>query len=136
MANKVFVDAGAWIALANRRDKYHTNAKEQYQTLLSEKRQLVTTNLVVAEAYALIRRSGGHAPAMRFLRALRQSTRLRKIYSDAALEDVAENLLDRFSDQSFSFVDAASFALMEKEEIKQAFAFDQHFITAGFVLLP
>ena len=84
MAHEVFVDAGAWIALNDRGDKFHPSAVGYYQRMLRERRLLVTTNLVIAEAYINIRRAGGHQPAMRFLDSVRQSSRLTKVYSDAA----------------------------------------------------
>jgi len=34
------------------------------------------------------------------------------------------------------FVDAVSFATMHREGVGEAFAFDRHFLTAGFTLLP
>jgi len=43
--------------------------------------------------------------------------------------------LGRFSDQRFSLTDAVSFEVMRREQISRAFAFDQHFVTAGFELL-
>jgi len=133
---EVFVDAGAWIALTDTRDKYHKAASDLYSGILSDHRVLVTTSLVVAEAYIIIRRTGGHEPALRFLRSLRESIRLRKIYSDANLEAEAEELLERFSDQDFSLADAVSFVVMGDREIEEAFAFDRHFVTAGFGVLP
>lgn len=136
MEGEVLVDAGAWIAISDSRDKHHKAAAELYKRLLVERKILVTTNLVIAEAYIVIRRTGGHVPAMRFLRSIRESARLRKVYSDAALEDEAEQFLDRFSDHDFSLADAVSFAVMKARAISDAFAFDQHFATAGFGLLP
>jgi uncharacterized protein len=136
MTGEVFTDAGAWIALNDRGDKYYPVAVEFYQRLLRERRPLVTTNLVIAEAYIAIRRAGGHQPAMRFLDSIRQSSRLLKIYSDARLETAAEELLRRYADQDFSLTDAVSFAVMQQRGITEAFAFDSHFATAGFVVTP
>ena len=136
MEREVFVDAGAWIAISDTRDKYHEPASGLYRQLLTERRILVTTNLVVAEAYIIIRRTGGHEPALRFLRSTRESVRLRKIYSDTRLEAEAEEILGKFADQDFSLADAVSFAVMQDRGIEEAFAFDQHFVTAGFRLLP
>ena len=50
---------------------------------------------------------------------------------DAAMSE----WLERFGDQRFSLTDAVTFALMRRERIKTAFAFDQDFRTAGFTLL-
>lgn len=92
MAREVFVDAGAWIATAVTPDADHQTAIEIYPRLLREARIWVTTNLVIAEAYIAIRRAGGHPMAMRFLQSLHRSSRLLRIYSDAALEEQAEEI--------------------------------------------
>lgn len=136
MAHEVLVDAGAWIALNDRGDRFHPSAVEYYQRLLRERRLLVTTNLVIAEAYINIRRAGGYQPAMRFLDSMRQSSRLTKVYADAGLEAEAEKLLRRYADQDFSFTDAVSFAVMQQRGITEAFGFDRHFATVGFLVLP
>lgn len=136
MPRRVFVDTGAWLALADSSDDLHTTAVAAYSTILQTGARLVTTNLVVAETYNLIRRRIGHVSAMQFLQSLRASPRLDKIYSDLELETAAEVWLQRYADQDFSFVDAVSFALMQAEDISQTFAFDKHFSTAGFAWTP
>jgi hypothetical protein len=136
MTRKVFVDTGAWLALADTGDGLHDAAIASYPTVLEAGSRLVTTNLVVAESYNLIRRRLGHSPAMSFLESLRASPRLIKIYSDADTESAAEDILLRYDDQDFSFVDAVSFAVMQQEGIAEAFAFDRHFAAAGFTLVP
>ena len=52
------------------------------------------------------------------------------------IESKAYDLLKRFRDQSFSYVDGTSFVLMQEKKITEAFAFDKHFLTAGFAMLP
>lgn len=136
MPRRVFVDTGAWLALADSNDGLHEAAVAAYPLILQKDTRLVTTNLVIGETYNLIRRRLGHSPAIRFLQSLRVSPRLDKYYSTAEWEKAAEHLLQRYADQDFSFVDAVSFAMMQSEEISQAFAFDKHFLTAGFLLLP
>jgi len=64
---------------------------------------------------------------------------------DAAFEwvDVGSDLvsramagwIERFADQRFSLTDAVTFEVMRESRITHAFAFDQDFVTAGFVLL-
>jgi predicted nucleic acid-binding protein len=136
MAREIFVDAGAWIAIAYRGDENHAEAVAFYERLLWEKRPLVTTNLIVAEANVMIRRYSGHQAAIGFLDSIRQSSRLTRIYSDAALEVEGEKTLRRYADQDFSLADAVSFAVMQQRGITEAFAFDGHFATAGFVVVP
>jgi predicted nucleic acid-binding protein len=136
VAREVFVDAGAWIALGDRGDQHHRAATDAYRGLLGDKTVLVTTNLVVAEAYILVRRAAGHQTAMRFLGSLRESSRLVRVYSSAALEAAVEEILGRYADQDFSLADAVSFVVMRERKIDEAFAFDRHFLTAGFRLVP
>lgn len=136
MSPQLFVDTGAWIALVDADDQYHERAAQAYPGLLQKYQRLVTTNLVIAEAYIAIRRALTHQAAMAFLDRLSQSPRIEKVYSDPALEATAYELLRQYDDQDFSYVDAVSFALMRQRGITEAFAFDRHFVTAGFVLVP
>lgn len=136
MRSEVFVDASAWIAVVWHGDQYHAAAATEYRRLVSASIPLITTNLVIAEAHALIRRDGGHARAMRFLESLRTTTRLERLYADADLEQRAERLLAQYSDHAFSFADAISFTAMRDRDISEAFGFDRHFLVAGFSLIP
>ena len=130
--NTLFVDTGAWFALA---DKSDNQAIEIYPDLLRNYR-LLTTNLVIAETYILIRRAIGHQAAITFLENLAASPRVIKTYSDSVLEETAEAILRKYQDQDFSYTDAVSFASMKQHGIMRAFSFDQHFVTAGFTLIP
>lgn len=136
MNAQIFVDTGAWVALADTSDNLHVAAKDSYAAILIPCRRLVTTNLVVAETYNLLRRRLGHKAAVRFLATLKRSPRLQNIYSNEVLEREAEEILARYGDQDFSFVDAVSLAYMKQQQIAQAFAFDHHFLVAGFMILP
>ena len=132
----VFVDTGAWYALADRSDQHHARAVKKYPGLLKQYPHLTTTNLVVAETYILIRRALGHQSAISFLNNLSLSPRITKIYSDATLEFKAEKILAKYQDQDFSYTDAVSFAAMRELKIGKAFAFDSHLVTAGFTTIP
>jgi len=136
LSTELFVDAGAWIALADADDQYHQLAAQTYPELLRRYRRLVTTNLAIAEAYIVIRRALGHTAAMAFLDGLSASRRIEKVYSGPGLEMEAERILRQYADQDFSYVDAVSFALMHQRGLTDAFAFDQHFATAGFLCIP
>jgi predicted nucleic acid-binding protein len=136
LAREVFVDSGAWLALANTHDTFHQSTSVVYPMLMQKNIHRVTTNLVIAEAHALIRYRVNHVAAMRFLSSVRTSRRLEIVYSNATLEAEAEDLLRRFADQTFSLTDAVSFVVMRQQHITEAFAFDHHFLTAGFSLVP
>ena len=132
----LFVDTGAWFALADASDQYHAQAVDTYPKLLKDFSSLITTNLVIAETYVLIRRNIGHQAAMVFLEKTAGSPRIVKIYSDNILEETAEDILRKYHDHDFSFTDAVSFAVMKQSGIDEAFAFDKHFLAAGFTIVP
>jgi hypothetical protein len=132
----LFVDTGAWFALADKSDQFHDPAIKIYPNLFKRYHHLTTTNLVVAETYNLIRRALGYQPAITFLENLSASPRITRIYSEVILEDKAEKILRKYDDQDFSLTDALSFAVMDEYGIKKAFSFDRHFLIAGFTIIP
>jgi uncharacterized protein len=134
--NTLFVDTGAWFALADRSDQHHDRAVDIYLNLLRRYHHLTTTNLVVAETYIFIRRALGHQSGIDFLQNIAASPRVIKLHSDSVLEEEAEGILQKYQDQDFSYTDAVSFAVMKQHGISKAFSFDQHFVTAGFALVP
>ena len=134
--NTLFVDTGAWYALADSSDQYHDEAIKIYPKLLGNYHPLKTTNLIVAETHILIRRCIGYQAAIAFLENIASSPRVVKIYSDSMLEERAESILRQYQDQDFSYTDAVSFVVMKQYGITEAFSFDKHFVTAGFTLIP
>jgi uncharacterized protein len=66
---KVFLDTGAFLALADEDDKYHSAATSIYTELLQAKAQLLTSNFVLSETYSLIRFKVGHRAAVEFMKS-------------------------------------------------------------------
>ena len=133
---RVFVDTGAWFAIQVPDDANHAAASGVLSAVLEGARSLVTSNLVVGETYTLLRVSKGYREARRFLDTIAHSPRLERFFVGEVLERHAYELLERFADHPFSFVDATSFALMRQQRLQHAFAFDTHFRTAGFSRIP
>ena len=133
---RVFIDARAWFAVQVADDAHHKRAGDTFGQLLGGGRALVTSNLVIGETYTLLRVSKGYREAKQFLDLLAQSRRVDRLFITEPLERQAYEILDRFADHPFSFVDATSFAVMRQQRIQHAFAFDAHFVTAGFLRIP
>lgn len=132
----IFVDTSAWVALADKNDVHYKKASSVYLSLLKTYKGLVTNNLVIAETYILILKELGHKAALNFLKGVRSSPRISKIYSNEETEAEAEKILIKYEDQDFSYTDTVSFAIMKRFNIKKAFCFDKHFKIAGFETIP
>jgi predicted nucleic acid-binding protein len=124
----IFVDTGAWYALAVQNDPDH---KAAIAWLRSNRENLLTTDYVLAEIATLIRMrdksARGHRTAVSVANSLirQDSAYMEKIAAD----DIAAgfSIFRKYSDHWFSFVDCTSFAVIERLGISQAFAFDGHF---------
>src|SRR5438552_4190300 len=94
-------------------------------------RAFVTTDLIVAETWALMSSHLGRAAALTFWETLRE-TRTPILTAELVDVEAAWRIVQAFSDQTFSFVDCTTFALMERLGIHEAFAFDAHFLVYRF----
>jgi len=134
----VFVDTGAWIAMAVVRDKFHNEAASCYRKLSGEKPLLVTSNYVLVETYTRIRYDDGHAKAVNIHFLIQEAIkagRLKLEWVTPTIHQEAWDIFEDYADQVFSFVDCTSFVIARHAGIKEVFAFDQHFNTMGFMLI-
>ncbi len=122
----ILVDTGAWYALADAADRHHNEARRFYADHL-EQDTLLTTDLIVAETWSLIHAHLGRPAALAFWGGLRD-TQIPVVTEGAVDLEAAWRIVEAFPDQVFSFVDCATFALMERLGITDAFAFDSHFL--------
>jgi len=133
MSRRVLVDTSAWIMLLNKSEQYHKDAVCLYSNL--NKNSLVVTNLIIGETYTWLRKKSGFQAAFDYLQAIKRKDELKQIetvYSDAPLEEQAVQFLEKYSDHQFSYADAVSICVMRNLKIKKIFAYDEHFIIAGF----
>jgi predicted nucleic acid-binding protein len=129
----IFVDTSFWVALRNRRDSRHDEARGLLERWADT--GLVTSNHVRGETWTYLRRRAGHASAVDFLESIARSPRLRILFVDETLEQDALRWLRHRDEREYSFVDATSFAAMRSLRLKECLAFDGDFSAAGFVEL-
>jgi predicted nucleic acid-binding protein len=133
---KVFVDTGAFVALRNRSEREHESARAALSALMAEGVTLVTSNYVFAETYTALLVRVSRREAIEWGRRFQASETIEMIRVEESLDRQAWAILESHEDKSWSYVDATSFAIMEREGIDTAFAFDRHFAQRGLVLLP
>ena len=131
----VFVDSGAWIALALSRDPLHERAREQWELLHGAGARLHTSVPVVIETFTFLDRNATSDTALAWREAIYKPG-VTKILP-CELRDLAQswNYFRRTDLHKLSAVDATSFAIMSRAGIHLAYAFDHHFAAVGFRLV-
>ncbi len=130
------MDTSAWYALVDTGERARPRVAQALREAIEERYRIVTTNLIVAEAHALLLRRFGHDVALAFLREIRSEPNV-VVESSRELEESARHdWLERFEDQDFSLTDSVSFAVMRERRISSALTLDRHFSVAGFELKP
>ena len=127
----IFLDTSFLYALAVRGDANHERAKELFSRALSENSDLVTHNLIVLESAALLQRRHGRAAASALIKDCRK---FRTIMIDEQLHELVTARFVRSGKRRLSMADLFSFAVMKREGIKNALAFDDDFEDEGFRL--
>ena len=130
--SSIFVDTSAFYALLDRSDRWHRDARQNFERLAQEGRPLFTSNLVAAETYELMRRTIRYTVAIAWLKSLR----INLVFQTEADHERVRDLLARYQDKDFSYTDASSFVLMERLAVLTAFTFDAHFRQYGVQVLP
>jgi predicted nucleic acid-binding protein len=128
---RVLVDTSAVFALLDRSDAHHRAARETLEALTKRRAEPVLTNFVVAESHALLLGRLGGEIARTWL--LRNSWPVERVTEED--ETRAKAIVGRYTDKTFSFTDATSFAAMERLGLKTVFCFDPHFRQYGFQVL-
>jgi predicted nucleic acid-binding protein len=119
----LFVDSSAWLAAADRDDRWHERAKE----VLSRGEPLVTSDHVLVESWLLIRSRLHRNAAEQFWEGLRGGVAEVELVLAADL-DGAWSIGRLFPDQQFSLIDRTSFVLMERLRLTRAASFDDDFV--------
>jgi predicted nucleic acid-binding protein len=136
MSELVFIDTSALLALAGMRDQYRESAVALARRHLGTGGAWVSTSLVMAELHALLLQRAGVDRARRVVTALLDDPAYEWIGPSADVVRAATSAwLERYTDQRFTLTDAVSFEVMRQKKVTQAFAFDAHFVTAGYTLV-
>ncbi len=130
--NAVFVDSSGWIALLNADDGWHARAMEEFRQVLKAGCPVLTTDWVFAESGNGLARTSARLRISATVEEFFASPTARLLWIDRSLFRDALDLYARATDKSWGLVDCASFVVMRREHILDAFTTDRHFEQAGF----
>ncbi len=133
---KIFIDTSALFILIAKNDKYHFKVIKtwgDFQT--NEKYLLYTTNYIINEMLTLVQAKFNKKTAIKLGNTLLNSEMLTIGNIDVKLWQKGWEIFQNYRDKKFSFTDCTSFAYMKTNNIKKAFAFDNHFKQFGFELI-
>ena len=135
VGESVFIDSGAWIALAIIRDPLHARAVDAWGQVMEQRAHLHTSAPVVLETFTFLDRHARRDVAIAWKDSLDRLKGLRILGCVAADIQEAWRFFERKDLHRLSAVDATSFVLMAKRSIRTAFSFDHHFASVGFRLI-
>jgi uncharacterized protein len=128
----VFVDSGAWIALAAARDPLHGRAREQWDRLQSAGAKLHTSVPVVIETFTFLDRNANRDVALAWKQSLYKLGTVEILPCELHDLEQSWEYFRRADLHKLSAVDATNFAIMRRLRIRLAYTFDHHFVVVGF----
>lgn len=138
----IFIDTWAWVALADKSDPYHRQAKAQHKKSRRAKQRYVTTDYVLAEAITYLYQAIGSSPAQGFISTVlaeADAGNYLMIHITPQQFGRAWQMRQKYSDKpDISFVDFTSMVVMQDVGIVDIFTGDAHFqqVNLGFQLYP
>lgn len=133
----IFVDAGAWIAISNPRDQHHRETVTIYNRIQQQGTYFLTTDYVIDETVTRLRYDTNHSLSVMFLERIEllvETDILILVEIDKDVFGKAKALFRRYDSALLSFTDCTSFVVCRENNIREAFAFDQHFSMMGINL--
>jgi len=133
---RVFLDTGYLIALEASDDQHHDDAIRHWSTSLAEISSIVTTTYVFDEVVTFFNSRDHHRKAVDIGERLLKSPRVEVVHITEELFRDGWSRFQNRPDKRYSLTDCLSFVVMERRQLKEALAFDQHFRQAGYRTLP
>jgi len=131
----VFLDTAALLALANKRDALHRQAKTERNRLAREGKPILTTEWVLTEFLNAMQRPPARTLAIQMTAQLCQSKRVQIIGASTADWHAGYALYQSRPDKAWSLVDCISMHLCQQHSIREVFTADRNFLQAGYLIL-
>lgn len=132
---EVFGDTGYFIALVNKKDQYHRQAKKWARRLTKEKISCHISIPIVFEIADGFSKIGRREIGIDLLEQISNSVNFIVHSFSEALYNNAKKLYIARKDKEWSLTDCYSFELMKELNISQVLSADKHFEQAGYEIL-
>ena len=132
--SSVFIDTSAFLALLDADDEHHPRAATAWSEILAGDTQLVTSNYILVETFALVQNRLGMEAVRVFQEDIVPLLAIQWV--NAATHAGATSALLAAGRKRLSLVDCSSFEVMRQAGIKRVFTLDRHFKEQGFTCLP
>lgn len=138
ITSSVFVDTSGWAEPLIGNSLDHEPMVRFYRSLIASKRQMVTTNYILSELVSLLtaRSRFSRPEIVAIVNGVKRIRQLNIVHIDPVTDADAWAMLEQYTDKEWSLVDAASFVVMRRLGITDAFTTDHHFAQAGFLRVP
>ena len=131
----VFVDTAAWLALVNKTDSLHKQAKTTRNRLLEQGARFVMTDYILVEIANALSRIPFKQTAVNLISSIKESSDIEVVEIDKSAFDEAWELYSSHLDKEWGFTDCTSFVTMKRRKLSEVFTSDHHFEQAGFKIL-
>jgi predicted nucleic acid-binding protein len=129
----VSIDTSAFFAVLDADDANHAAAGRIWKSLIEQREELVCSNYILIESFALLQRRLGLEAARVFQSDVAGMLQVRWV--DEPLHAAGVSALLTAGRRQLSLVDCVSFELMRRLGLTTAFAFDQDFVDQDFTCL-
>ena len=131
----VFLDTAALLALANKRDNLHKQAKNIRDRITKERRTILTTEWILTEFLNAMQRPPARTLAIHMVEQLRQSKRVQILPVSSEDWQRGYQLYRDRLDKAWSLVDCISIQLCRQKSVYEVFTSDRNFAQAGYQVL-
>lgn len=134
-----FIDASAWLAILDKSDPHHEDARKYFEQLLEKDSKLVTNNIAIDEAVNHLKMKSGAEKAREFYSIIDESILTINLRMDWISRRIRKNALNHFLKSKESTLNLRHFLIFEtikRKRVDIIFTFDRAFRLFDLPLMP
>ncbi|NET45127.1 MAG: PIN domain-containing protein [Okeania sp. SIO2B3] len=136
MKEVYFLDTSYILALEIKNEDAHQQVLQNWNFLAKSQPLLVTTTYIFDKVVTFFNSINLHYKAVEVGNQLLESPDIELINIDKSLFNQGWQYFQKHQDKSYSLTDCLSFIIMKQRKIVTALTLDNHFLQAGFEVLP